>query len=178
MNLIFRNQLNAESWSLIPFEALKKFLWSLIEALKKIHVKLNWFFKKIHQFNWSLKKNPFRISSIFPQLNSFSCSKVLLVLQFIHLNARKKTIEEKGKIKTTKTRSFSLPFLLCFGEKIKKWWTPLFFNLSSIFLFIPNKRKLLSLFYFSLLSFSLSYFSSTKHIVIVKSMNGNKGNLF
>jgi len=71
----------------------------------------------------------------------------------------KKTIARKGKIGTTKTRSFSLPFLLYFGEKIKKWWTPLYFNLSLCFSAFQTRENSylfsISLFFLSLSLISL-----------------------
>jgi hypothetical protein len=65
------------------------------------------------------------------------------------------TFEGKGIVGITKTINVSLPFLSYFGEKIKKWWALQFFNPSSLFLCIPNKRKVQSLPSFSLLSLFL-----------------------
>jgi len=67
----------------------------------------------------------------------------------------------KGKKGITRLKAFSLHFLRYCEEK-KKWWVSLLFNLSSLFIFILNKRKFLSLLYFSLLFlYSLFLFNQT-----------------
>jgi len=70
-------------------------------------------------------------------------------------------LKYKGKNGTTKIRHFSLPFLRCYVEKTKSSGAHSFLvSLLSFSAFQAGESSYL--FSISLLSFSLSYFSSTK----------------
>jgi len=69
------------------------------------------------------------------------------------------SIEGKGKIGTTKTRNFSLPFLLYFGEKIKSGGTHCFLISLLYFSSFQTRENYylfsISLFFLSLFLISL-----------------------